>query len=249
MNILIVGAGEVGSAHARILSRAHIVKMTDIIASKVPKEMRLDKKYKPDLMLFAMRYDDKFFDACNSYFTGWGPPMIGVLSTVPVGTTRKISPFAFHSTTRGMHPRLDESLLVMPKHFGGPSAKAASQIFKLAGFPVPDSAIHQRAETTELAHILNNAAYGANIALAAEMEKICRFYGLDYTEVVMAYAKTNNAGFMKLDHPSKVRPVLTPPGKRIGGHCVVMSAGLVPKDLRGPILERVATFNDGEPGL
>lgn len=242
-NILVVGYGEVGSAHARVLAEAgHIVQAIDLDKDRVPDEFKPEKRWPVDLILFAMRYSDHFVDDCRTYLIGRMPEHVGVLSTVPVGTTKKVHPKACHSTTRGMHPRLDESIKVIPKHVGGLDAPWLAGVFGGAGIPI--GGIHRRAGTTELAHILNNSAYGANIALAGEMAKICRAYGLDYTEVVMAYAKTNNAGFIALDQPSKVRPVLTPPGERLGGHCVVMSANLIPKELRGPILDRVATYNE-----
>lgn len=249
INCLIVGYGEVGRAHAHVLARGGInVQAVDLDPDRVPKEFEAEKKWPVDLILFAMRYSDSFVDDCLTYIEGRSPKHIGVLTTVPVGTTRRVSAEAFHSTTRGLHPRLDDGLLTIPKHFGGRHAEQMAEIFEGAGFPI--GGIHHRPETTELAHILNNAAYGANIALAAEMEKVCRHYGVDYTEAVIGYTRTNNIGFERLDHGSKCRMVLTPPGAKIGGHCVSMSANLVPKELRGPILDRVATFNaEGIPSV
>lgn len=243
MNVLVVGFGEVGSAHARVLSAAgYQVQAIDLDKDRVPEEFKPEKKWPVDLMLFAMRYSGSFVDDCRTYVEGRVPAHVCVLSTVPVGTTKEIYSKACHSTTRGMHPKLDASIKVIPKHVGGLDAAWMADIFLSAGIPI--GGVHRRAETTELAHILNNSAYGANIVLAGEMDRICRAYGLDYTEVVMAYAKTNNEGFIALDNPSKVRPVLTPPGAKIGGHCVSMSANLIPKELRGPILDRVAKYNE-----
>ena len=212
MNVLIVGYGEVGSAHAKVLAEAgHSVQAVDLDKDRVPDEFRPIKKWPVDLMLFAMRFSETFVDDCRTYVEGRELAHVGVLSTVPVGTSKQIRADACHSTTRGMHPRLDESIKVIPKHVGGPDAVWMADVFRKAGVPI--GGVHRRAETTELAHILNNSAYGANIALAGEMDKICRAYGLDYTEVVMAYTKTNNEGFTALDQPSKMRYVLTPPGK------------------------------------
>lgn len=220
----------------------HSVQAVDLDPERVPSEFKPTKKWPVDLMLFAMRYSDHYVEDCKTYLEGRDPTHVCVLSTVPVGTTKAIRFDACHSTTRGMHPRLDESIKVIPKHVGGPFAPFLAGLFGASGIPI--GGIHRRAETTELAHILNNSAYGANIALAREMDKICRAYGLDYTEVVMAYAKTNNEGFTALDQASKVRPILTPPGDKIGGHCVIMSANLIPEHLRGPILDRVAKYNE-----
>ena len=77
---------------------------------------------------------------------------------------------------------------------------------------------------------------------ADEADRICRAYGVDYTDY-LTYTMTNNAGFSALGHESKVRPVLTPPGGRIGGHCVVPSAHLVAEDKRGPLTAMLAGYN------
>src|SRR5204862_464610 len=69
---------------------------------------------------------------------------------------------------------------------------------------------HGNAKTTELAHILNNSAYGISLMFADEMAKLCREYGVDYYEAVMKYTETHNRGFRELDHPRLVRSILTP---------------------------------------
>lgn len=189
-----------------------------------------------------MRYSSEFLDACHLYIEGQSPKFVGVLTTVPPGTTVQVHPRAVHSTTRGLHPRLDESLLVIPKHYGGPDAVFFKTVFEEVG--VPTGGTHRRAMTTEVAHVLNNVAYGANVALAEEMARVCRHYGVDYIEAVINYTQTNNLGYSKLDMDSKRRMVLTPPGAVIGGHCLNMSANLLPREIRGPIIDRVATYND-----
>jgi UDP-glucose 6-dehydrogenase len=243
MNILVVGYGEVGSAHAKVLAEGgHAVQATDLDMSRVPAEFKPTKKWPVDVMLFAMRYSDQFVEDCRTYLEGREPKHVCILSTVPVGTTKAVRKDACHSTTRGMHPRLDESIKVIPKHVGGPDAVWMADVFRKAGVPI--GGVHRRAETTELAHILNNSSYAVNCVLADELAKVCRHYGLDYSEVVMAYTKTNNEGFLAIDHPSKMRYVLTPPGGRLGGHCIQQSAALIPKEVRGVLLDRAATYND-----
>ena len=105
---------------------------------------------------------------------------------------------------------------------------------------------HRKSETTELAHLLNNSAYGVALMFADEMNAMCRQYGVDYVQAVMVYTDTHNSGFRSLDHERLVRPVLTPPNGRIGGHCVTQGASLIEKEKRGPLMEMLARYNGPE---
>lgn len=242
-SILIVGYGEVGRAHAEVLagSPRHEVCAIDIVPERVPSTLRPPKNWPVDVILFAMRYSDSFVSTCRAYVHGRAPKLIGVLSTVPPGTTKSIDSCAVHSTTRGLHPNLAEGLRTIPKHYGGGYASQLARIFSCAG--IPTGRVHAKAATTELAHILNNTAYAVNCVLADEMTRVCRHYGVDYFEAVMEYTRTNNDGFMALGHSSKVRYILTPPGGHLGGHCIQQSAALIPKDLRGVLIDAAATYN------
>lgn len=243
-NILIVGCGEVGLAHAEVLRRAAYsfdVRAVDVVPERVPKHLRATKRWPVDVILFAMRYSESFIEDCRTYILGRQPHFVGVLSTVPPGTTERIHPKAVHSTTRGLHPNLIDGLLTIPKHCGGAKADVFAKAFAMAGIPIGST--HMRAATTELAHILNNTAYAVNCVLADEMARVCRHFGVDYSEAVMDYTRTNNQGFMRLGHPSKVRYILTPPGGHLGGHCIQQSAALIPENARGVLIDAAATYN------
>ena len=105
---------------------------------------------------------------------------------------------------------------------------------------------HGKARTTETAHIINNSAYGVSLMFADEAARLCRHYGVDYREAVMKYTETHNRGFLDLDHPGLVRSILWPPGGRVGGHCVVQGASLIPDGLRGPLMSMLARYNDAK---
>jgi UDP-N-acetyl-D-mannosaminuronate dehydrogenase len=192
------------------------------------------------MILFAMRYFSGYVDACKEYLVAYEQPeYVNVLTTVPPGTTEKIRYDACHSTTRGLHPNLKEGLLTIPKHIGGPRARQIATIYRKSGIRC---VVNVTAKTTEVAHILNNIAYGVNLVLADEMQGVCRHYGVDYYDSVMRYTETNNEGYTDLGHPSKVRMVLTPPNGNIGGHCVKMSAGLIPEENRGTLINTLAKY-------
>lgn len=238
---IILGMGEVGQAHYEILAQKYDVWGYDT----KPELCKSNSTQEPppgQILHVCIRYTDQFFKALDEAIPKYKPGYINICTTVPPGTTEKISSMACHSTTRGLHPHLASGLKTITKHIGGGMAPELKQYFEYAGVPCE---IHRLARTTELLHILNNTHYGVNLAFADEAAKLCREYGVDYYSY-MKYCETNNAGFTALDHRTKVRPVLTPPNGRIGGHCVTMSAGLIPKEQRGILFERVATYNGGE---
>ena len=233
MRTLIIGLGEVGNALYNVLKPTYDVQFLDIQEKEI--------KLPIDIIHICFRYCDNYIDIVNNYIEKYNPLLINICSTVPVGTTSEFGSLAVHSTTRGLHPKLEEGIKKIIKHIGGEKANEVYAYFKSAGI---DCICHKKPETTELAHILNNAAYGINLMLADEMQKICRYYGVDYYESVMKYTETNNEGYIALDNPSKVRPILTPPNGWIGGHCVQMSANLIPEEIRGNLIKELTTYGD-----
>lgn len=238
MNTLIIGMGEIGNSLCKILSKVYDVQVRDT--------PEIELKFPIQMMHICIRYSDEFEKIVSDYIKEYSPDYVNICSTVPPGTTARIqSNFPVcriaHSTTRGLHPNLAEGMLTIKKHIGSPYAEEFKTYFEEAKIPC---VAHQTAITTELAHILNNATYGINLMFADEMARLCRHYGVDYTEAVTLYTMTNNEGYEKLGHPSKRRMVLTPPNGKIGGHCVVQSANLIEEHLRQPLLNRLAEYNN-----
>jgi hypothetical protein len=239
MNTLIVGRGEIGNSLYSILNKFYPTWCDDIITDlqimdKCPEQI--------DFLHICLRYTDKFKEIVTDKIKQFKPKFINICTTVPVGTCETFKhPYLVHSTTRGLHPNLVEGLRRIPKHIGGDleAGKVFSDYFSKAGI---ECVVHNRARTTELLHILNNVHYGINLIFANEASKLCREYGVDYIDY-LAYTQTNNRGFDSLGHSSKVRPILTPPGDKIGGHCVVMSANLIPKEKRPVMIDYLAEYN------
>lgn len=235
MRTLIIGYGEVGRAHARLLAPHYDVEVYDIVGRYA------EPKGTFDIMHICIRHDENFIQTVREYMGRYLPGIVNVCTTVPPGTCEQLGENVVHSTTRGLHPNLEVGLLNIRKHVGGPCAQEVSDYFEKAGIKC---LTHARARETEVAHLLNNAAYGVNLVLADEMAKICREHGVDYLPSVMMYTQTHNTGYTALGHASKVRSILTPPGGRIGGHCVAMSAGMISMGGETPLIERVARYND-----
>lgn len=242
MKGLVIGMGEVGAAHYAILKRVY----PETEAYDIKGDYRLPSKDEPfDIIHVAINYaamdHATFVQTVRDYVTLCAPKVVNILSTVRPGTCEEIGGNIVHSTTRGLHPDLVSGILAIPKHIGGPGAEKVAHYFRRAGI---QCITHKLARTTEVAHILNNAAYGVNLILADEMSRLCRFYGVDYTQAVTLYTMTNNAGYRALDHESKCRMVLTPPNGRIGGHCVSMSAGLIDPKARETLMDLLANYNE-----
>lgn len=229
MDSLIIGAGEVGKSLGSVLGAVYSVGYKDLEPRDLPERVAV--------MHVCLRYSDDFLAVVKDYAKKCNPWIIDVCSTVPPGTTEKLGPTACHSTTRGLHPNLGESIKTFVKHIGGPKADELAGYYEKAGVK---TLTHSNAKTTELAHILSNTLYGINLMAADEFQAICRNYGVDYTEAVLAYNKTSNEGYVKLGHPSKLRMLLTPPNGFIGGHCVRQGAALLPGDTRTPLVNQLA---------
>ena len=248
MRSLVVGMGEVGRAHYDILKRVY----PDTHGYDIVGDYKMPSKDEPfDILHIALPYvtmgKAAFVQAVNDYIILTSPKMVNILSTVEPGVTESLGVGACHSTTRGLHPNLQEGLLTITKHIGGPKADTLARYFRKAGLKC---VTHVKSRTTEVAHILNNAAYGVSLMFADEMAAVCREYGADYGEAVMLYTLTNNEGFRQLDHASKCRMVLTPPNGRIGGHCVTQSANMLPEEKRGLLMSILATYNlPKDPGM
>lgn len=233
MNTLIVGRGEIGNSLYNILKRVYAVWCEDIkpelrIMDGIPKEIQI--------IHVCVRYTDQFKATIETYQKLYPDAKFNVCTTVPVGTVEKFGPNFVHSTTRGLHPHLELGLQTITKHIGGPYSMGFKNYFEAAGIPCH---IHALSRTTELLHILNNCHYGANILFAEEASRLCREYGVDFYDY-LKYTETNNDGYMAMGMKTKVRTIATPPQGKIGGHCLTMSANLIPKELRGTLIGKLA---------
>lgn len=236
---LIIGMGEIGSSLYRLLSPVYPCWGLD-----TREELnRMDPGPLPDqvdVVHICIRHDNAFEATVKAYLDRFKPLLVDICTTVPPGTCESIAPSICHSTTRGLHPHLEEGLRTITKHIGGKRSHALATYFRGAGV---DCIVHPNSRITELLHILNNAHYGINLMFADEAAKLCREYGVDYY-AYMRYCETNNDGYIALGHKTKVRPILTPPHGRIGGHCVNMSAGLIPEERRTPMVDMLAKYNE-----
>jgi 3-hydroxyisobutyrate dehydrogenase-like beta-hydroxyacid dehydrogenase len=228
MKIGIVGHGQVGQAVAKLYSETDTTKTWfsfDKILIYDPYQGMMDDISDVDILNVCIPYTKDFVSIVKDLPT---PNWYTVIhSTVPVGTTEKFGHKFLHSPVRGVHPNLYEGLKTFVKFIGGDEqlAEAYSGHLKTLGV---ETHICKDAKTTELSKLADTTYYGLCIAFTSDMKKLCDEYDLDFMEVMTKYNNTYNEGYKKLGKPNVVRPVLYPTDK-IGGHCVIPNAKLLPR--------------------
>ncbi len=228
MKIGIVGHGQVGQAVAKLYSETDTSKSWfsfDKILIYDPYQDMMDDISNVDILNVCIPYTKDFVSIVKDLPT---PNWYTIIhSTVPVGTTEKFGHKFLHSPVRGVHPNLYEGLKTFVKFIGGDEqlAEAYSGHLKTLGI---ETHICKDAKTTELSKLADTTYYGLCIAFTSDMKKLCDEYDLDFMEVMTKYNNTYNEGYKKLGKPNVVRPVLYPTDK-IGGHCVIPNAKLLPR--------------------
>lgn len=226
MTHLIIGGGEVGKALLEILLPNYETKLRDISDTT---EGRFD------VLHIAYPHAENFIEITKKYIDEYKPTLVIIHSTVPVGTARAIGDIAVSSPIRGTHPNLAEGIRIFVKYFGGPKAKEATDMFTSIGIP---TRVFEKAETTELAKLLDTAYYAWNIIFAKEVKRVCEQMNLDFDEVYTIPNEDYNEGYKKLGKQNVIRPVLKSTPGPIGGHCVIPNAELLGDWLTEIIKER-----------
>jgi len=228
MKIGIVGHGQVGQAVAKLYSETDTIKTWfsfDKILIYDPYQGMMDDISDVDILNVCIPYTKDFVSVVSDLPTANWYTVIH--STVPVGTTEKFGHKFLHSPVRGVHPNLYEGLKTFVKFIGGDEqlAQAYSGHLKTLGI---ETHICKDAKTTELSKLADTTYYGLCIAFTSDMKKLCDEYDLDFMEVMTKFNNTYNEGYKKLGKPNVVRPVLYPTDK-IGGHCIIPNAKLLPR--------------------
>ena len=240
-NSLIIGSGEVGSSMKRVLQNRKNKQKVGIIDSK-------DSNYKETLKSTTCKtlhicypYNRRFKKEVLKYYMCFGPELIIIHSTVPVGTTGYLNCTCadvsiVHSPVRGQHPKLDKAIMSFVKYVGTDNEKA----FKMAKKEMSNIKVKwiKNARETELGKILSTSYYGLCIAWHREMKKICKHFDVNFEEAVTDFNTTYNIGFKQI-RPNVIRPVLSPPNGKIGGHCVSENAKLLKKQIHSSFLDLI----------
>ena len=239
---LIIGNGEVGSSLEEALCRRG--KKQNVLAIDV-KDVDFEENLR-DIQCKSLHicfpYNRDFVGNTLRYISVTLPSLCVIHSTVAVGTTKKILKekqdklFIVHSPVRGQHPVLTKSLLYFIKYVGTDNKQAFEAAKKeMSNFKVEWI---KSADATELGKVLDTSYYGVCISWHKEMKRICKVFKVDYEEAVTRMNKSYNLGYKKF-RPNVIRPILTPPEGKIGGHCVVQNARLLEKQVQSKFLKLI----------
>lgn len=212
MNHLVVGAGEVGTAVAAVLSRAHPTVLRDVGP--------VDEV--ADVLDVCIPWSETFVESVAAYAIEHQARMVVVHSTVPVGVCDRQG--WVHSPIRGRHPHLEEGVASFVKHFGGAGAEESALDWKACGVT---TAVHPRAAECEAGKLWELAQFGLQVRVEKALHTWCSERGLDPEVVYGSFAHTYNQGYEALGATHFVRPVLKHVPGDIGGHCVVPMANLL----------------------
>ncbi|MBI4993486.1 hypothetical protein HZC33_00800 [Candidatus Wolfebacteria bacterium] len=223
---LIIGAGQIGNALYKVLSPYYNVFVID-------KNDKIDGNF--DVMHICYPNMKDFIKITKAYIKKYHSKSVIIHSTVPVGTTKRISSMAVHSPIRGLHPNLEKGIKTFVKYFGGKKANEAAKIFSGIGI---DTQCFKKSETTELLKILDTTYYGWNIIFAKEVKNICDKFGVDFEEAYVIPNQHYNEGYKKMGKQHFIRPVLKHMPGKIGGHCVVSNCDLLDSWITKTIKQR-----------
>lgn len=245
---LIIGGGEVGASLKTVLDARKDRKKCGMIDKRDKDFKEKNEGTKCDTLHICFPYSKNFIEETLKYLNRLEPKLCIIHSTVPVGTTTKINYLAFatkvaplthvvHSPVRGQHPNLDVGILTFVKYVGTESKEAFNEAKKeMDNMNVVWS---DKPENTELGKLLDTSYYGLCISWHREMERLCKYFGVNFENAVTDFNVSYNTGYSIL-RPNVVRPILTSPGKkRIGGHCVLQNAKLLNSQHRSKFLELI----------
>lgn len=210
MEQVIIGAGEVGTALAKVLSGAHL------------RDIEPTGPDQADVLHVCLRWSDDFTRVVKRYEQQYLAELVIVHSTVPAGTCDQHG--WVHSPIRGRHPDLEEGIRRFVKHFGGLGADEAAEIFEDVGVRthVTDLAV-----TTESGKLWELVQYGVQVAVEKAIYAECERTGADFDTAYTEFARTYNDGYADLGYHQFIRPVLAHVPGPIGGHCVVQNAAML----------------------
>lgn len=216
---LVIGAGEVGTALAKVLG----CDLRDI----GPHEGDYD------LLHVTFPWFDGAEGAVRDYLKQHSAERVVIHSTFPVEVFQR-NPLWLCSPVRGRHPHLEDGIRTFVKHVGGVDAEKVARVLEARGLRV---AIHPSAEELALAKLIELSQLAVEVAMEKEIHRLCVQYGVDRDSVYVKFGRTYNEGYEALGETRFHKPILDRVPGPLGGHCVRENSPL----LRSPwFQERVA---------
>lgn len=237
---VVIGSGEVGMAIQRLIACR-----TNMIGTDIHTDF--DKLAAIitglEYMHVAIPYSPTFVDTCKHLQDILKPKYTIIYSSVLPGTTEQLGEYAVHSPIEGRHPHLFESVKHFPRLISGPRSEEVCKMF--VGLGIMDIRIYPNSKTTEIGKLLSTTRYGINLMFAQEQKEICDRLGVKYEEAVSAYIDMYNDGYSNIESKRFQQQNLTPPGDKIGGHCVIPNAKLLANNITdSEIITKLSKYNE-----
>jgi len=246
--VLVLGLGEIGTALFSVLKEAKSnfsIYGLDLEKSKMQAlnqdETKLPDKIDTVHVCLPCKKKDAFVDTVYDYIERFSPDLVIINSTVPPGTTMKVSQrcscLVAHSPVRGVHKSSEHMKWEMRrwrKYVGGANPKAteaACKHFKKAHLKV--KALTSCNET-ELAKLFETTYRAWMIACFQEMHRITQTMGANFDDVVDFLEDTHR---VRSD-----RPIMFP--GVIGGHCLMPNIELLLQTYDSKFLRLVIESNE-----
>jgi hypothetical protein len=219
MNNIIIGFGEIGRAVYKVIQGNTYV--VDPVYTKA------QTFFEPEVMHICFPYSETFVTDVKAYLDKYKPAHVIIYSTVPVGVTYQVSPWAVHSPVEGKHPDLEMSIRQMERWLGY-NNKDEGYFFVnyFEGLGLKTKLVLST-ESTEVLKLLSTTEYGINIEFARYKKRITDEIGMDY-ELTKEWNREYNKLYKNLGMEKRFQKfVLDAPEGPKGGHCIVPNARLL----------------------
>lgn len=241
MKIGILGYGEVGQAVAKLYKFPHL--RQGFGGQARIKDLNRDDGLKGvEILHICLPWSKKFVKTAKKEIKKIKPKIAIIHSTVAPGTIKRIGGMVVHSPIRGVHPYLFKGIKTFVKYIGADNKKAGNLAKKHLESLGIKTKVFMPSITTEIGKLLDTPYYGLCIAWHGEMKKICDKAGVDFNEAVADFNKTYNQGYIKLGKKNVIRPVLYPPKRGIGGHCIIPNAKMLKKYHRSKAIDLILKY-------
>ena len=241
MRVGILGHGEVGKSIHELYLKSNLE--PEILIEDLNSDTKLQTV---DILNICIPYNNFFVNSVVDAVDRSCPDLCIVHSTVKIGTIRSIEKSIncsiSHSPIRGVHPNLYQGLITFSKFIGANNEKSCQKTLKHFNCLGLKSEICSSSEATELGKLLSTSYYGLAIAWHGEMQKMCDELNVSFEESVTKFNETYNEGYSKLGMSHVVRPVLSPPKNKIGGHCIISNAEILNKIFDNDALKLILKY-------
>lgn len=234
---LIIGFGEVGKGLAEVLGSKYEILKYDLKLE--PDFNNLKVVEVKDLIIhICFPYGKDFDSLVKNYLIQLKPKACIIHSTVSPECKIVHEKGVVYSPVRGVHPNLADGIKKFIKIISSNDLDALS----FANYHLTKCGIQTRIFSVKeaiYAKLLSTTYYGVCISFADYVKKICDEEMIDFDRVYTRWNETYNYGYCQLGKGNVVRPVLTPPKKKIGGHCQRENSKLLEKSHPSPFLDMI----------